>query len=114
MPLSLRSTGGGRIVITSSAAGQVGVFGYSAYSPTKYALRGYAEALHAELVPYPNIYVQLAFPADTNTPGYEKEAEMMPPVTKALNESAGLADPNEYVLPLFFDRSFVLVLWCGW
>lgn len=39
----------GRIVFVSSQAGQVGVYGYSAYSATKYALRGLAESLHMEV-----------------------------------------------------------------
>jgi 3-dehydrosphinganine reductase len=86
----------GCIVLTCSAAAQVGVYGYTAYSPTKYALRGFAETLHAELIKSrPNVSVQIAFPADTNTPGYEEEAKMMPEITKALNESAGLAKPEE-------------------
>ncbi len=34
----------GRIVFVSSQAGQIGVFGYTAYSATKFALRGLAEA----------------------------------------------------------------------
>ncbi|XP_035174149.1 3-ketodihydrosphingosine reductase isoform X2 [Oxyura jamaicensis] len=38
----------GRIVFVSSQAGQLGLFGYTAYSPTKFALRGLAEALQME------------------------------------------------------------------
>ena len=39
----------GRIVFVSSQAGQLGLFGYSAYSATKFALRGLAEALQMEV-----------------------------------------------------------------
>lgn len=39
----------GRIVMVSSMAGQVGVFGFTAYSPSKFALRGFAEALQMEV-----------------------------------------------------------------
>lgn len=39
----------GRIVFVSSQAGQVGLFGYTAYSATKFALRGLAEALQMEV-----------------------------------------------------------------
>ena len=39
----------GRIVFVSSQAGQLGVFGYTAYSSTKYALRGLAESLQMEV-----------------------------------------------------------------
>lgn len=62
----------GRIVFVSSQAGQIGIFGYTAYSPTKFALRGLAEALQMELKPY-NVYITMAYPPDTNTPGLETE-----------------------------------------
>ncbi|MEE6465226.1 hypothetical protein FKM82_006495 [Ascaphus truei] len=39
----------GRIVFVSSQAGQLGLFGYTAYSPTKFALRGLAESLQMEV-----------------------------------------------------------------
>uniref|UniRef100_A0A803JIF3 3-dehydrosphinganine reductase n=1 Tax=Xenopus tropicalis TaxID=8364 RepID=A0A803JIF3_XENTR len=62
----------GRIVFVSSQAGQLGLFGYTAYSPTKFALRGLAEALQMEVKPY-NIYVTVAYPPDTDTPGFAEE-----------------------------------------
>ena len=39
----------GRIVLVSSQAGQTGVYGYTAYSATKFALRGFAESLQMEV-----------------------------------------------------------------
>ena len=39
----------GRIVLVSSQAGQLGVFGCTAYSSTKFALRGLAESLQMEV-----------------------------------------------------------------
>ncbi|XP_069814221.1 3-ketodihydrosphingosine reductase isoform X2 [Dendropsophus ebraccatus] len=62
----------GRIVFVSSQAGQLGLFGYTAYSPTKFALRGLAEALQMEVKPY-NVYVTVAYPPDTDTPGFAEE-----------------------------------------
>ena len=86
----------GCIVLCSSAVGQVGMYGYSAYAPTKFALRGFAEAMHAEMIrSKPGVSIQLAFPIDTETPGYEEERKMMPEITKILNASAGLAKPEE-------------------
>uniref|UniRef100_A0AAZ3SR90 3-dehydrosphinganine reductase n=1 Tax=Oncorhynchus tshawytscha TaxID=74940 RepID=A0AAZ3SR90_ONCTS len=38
----------GRILFISSQAGQIGLFGYTAYSPSKFALRGLAESLQME------------------------------------------------------------------
>lgn len=42
----------GHIVFTSSAAGLLGIYGYTAYSASKFALRGLAEALHMEVNSY--------------------------------------------------------------
>ena len=39
----------GRIVFLSSQAGQVGLYGFTAYSPSKFAIRGLAEALQMEV-----------------------------------------------------------------
>ena len=39
----------GRIVFVSSQAGQLGLYGYTAYSASKYALRGLAESLQMEV-----------------------------------------------------------------
>lgn len=39
----------GRIVFLSSQAGQVGLFGFTAYSSSKFAIRGLAEALQMEV-----------------------------------------------------------------
>ena len=60
------------IVLTSSVAGQAGVIGYASYSSTKFALRGFAESLSMELRPC-GVDVTVAYPPDTDTPGYAKE-----------------------------------------
>lgn len=46
----MKDNNGGRIVFISSQAGQVGVFGYTAYSASKFALRGFAESLQMEVL----------------------------------------------------------------
>ncbi|ELU06177.1 hypothetical protein CAPTEDRAFT_162669 [Capitella teleta] len=79
----------GRIIFVSSQAGQLGLFGFSAYSASKFALRGLAEALQMELKPY-NVYVTLAFPPDTDTPGFATELATKPKETKLISETAGL------------------------
>jgi 3-dehydrosphinganine reductase len=91
----------GTITLTSSMAGQVGVFGYSAYSPTKFALRGFAEVLQMELesaafaAHNKNIVVQLAYPPDTDTPGYALENIHKPVETVLISEVAGLATAQQ-------------------
>lgn len=101
----------GVICLTSSVAGQAGVYGYAAYTPTKAAIVGFANVLcHELLTTKPNLHIQVAFPADTNTPGYEEEIKMMPKITKALNETTGLANPQEYVQCVFLQPVWVLCL----
>lgn len=46
----MKDNNGGRIVFISSQAGQVGLFGYTAYSASKFALRGFAESLQMEVL----------------------------------------------------------------
>jgi 3-dehydrosphinganine reductase len=50
---------------------QVGIYGYTAYSASKFALRGLGEALQHEVIA-DNIHVSLIFPPDTETPGLEE------------------------------------------
>ena len=85
----------GTIVLTSSMAGQLGVYGYTAYSPTKFALRGFAEVLHAELSDQPEIHIQVAFPPDTDTPGFQEEEKIKPHETRLVSENAGLAKAED-------------------
>jgi 3-dehydrosphinganine reductase len=81
------------IVFTSSQAGQLGVYGYTAYSASKFALRGLAEALQSELA-RDNVSVKIAFPPDTNTPGFEQEQIDKPEETRLISETSGLFQPD--------------------
>jgi 3-dehydrosphinganine reductase len=74
----------GSIVGVSSAAGLIGVFGYTAYAPTKFAVRGFLESLRAELAPY-GIHVGCSFPPDTDTPQLADENRFKPHETKAIS-----------------------------
>src|SRR5690349_1740788 len=74
----------GSIVGVSSAAGLIGVFGYTAYAPTKFAVRGFLESLRGELKPY-GIHVGCSFPPDTDTPQLADENRYKPKETKAIS-----------------------------
>ncbi|XP_009397556.2 3-dehydrosphinganine reductase TSC10A [Musa acuminata AAA Group] len=76
------------IAIMSSQAGQVGVYGYTAYSATKFGLRGLAEALQHEVI-MDNIHVTLIFPPDTDTPGLAEELKRRPEITNVIAASSG-------------------------
>uniref|UniRef100_A0A915NCV6 Uncharacterized protein n=1 Tax=Meloidogyne floridensis TaxID=298350 RepID=A0A915NCV6_9BILA len=54
----------GHISFVSSAAGQCAIWGYSAYSPSKFAVRAFADVLYMELLPY-EIGVSVLFPPNT-------------------------------------------------
>jgi 3-dehydrosphinganine reductase len=84
----------GHLMLVSSAAGIVGVFGYSAYTPAKFAVRGLAETLRAELKPH-GIVVGCAYPADVDTPGLEAENETKPEATRTLSARAKVRRPAE-------------------
>lgn len=77
----------GHIVNIASAAGFLGVFGYSAYGPAKFAVDGFSEVLRAEMKRY-GIRVSVAYPSDTQTPQLDYENRFKPPETKAISSAA--------------------------
>jgi len=80
---------GGNILMVSSGAGLIGIFGYTAYSPTKFALRGFAESLHAELR-QTKVQVSIVYPPDTDTPQLAQENLTKPEETKIMTDTAGV------------------------
>lgn len=76
--------GSGHIVNICSAAGFLGVFGYSAYAASKYAVRGLSDVLRTELRPH-GIRLSIVYPPDTDTPQLAYEDAFKPPETRALN-----------------------------
>ncbi len=77
----------GHIVIISSGAGLIGIYGYTPYSPTKFALRGLAESLRGELK-LKGINVSIVYPPDTDTPQLAEENKTKPLETKAITATA--------------------------
>ncbi|CAM6001584.1 unnamed protein product, partial [Sphagnum balticum] len=100
----------GRILFVSSQLGQLGLHGYTAYCASKFALRGFAEALQMEVRP-DDISVSLVYPPDTRTPGFEEEMKSkvcaslqsvlkphiltQPELTKVLSESGHVFSADE-------------------
>lgn len=80
---------GGRLVFVSSGAAFFGIHGYSAYAPSKFAVRGLAEVLRVELAPH-GILVSVAYPPDTDTPQLVAEAKTKPAATKEITAGGGL------------------------
>ena len=79
----------GRISLISSGAAFFGIYGYGAYAPSKFALRGLAEVLRIELAPY-GIGVTLCYPPDTDTPQLAAEKLTKPLATRKITEGGGL------------------------
>ncbi|MER7187907.1 SDR family oxidoreductase [Streptomyces hyaluromycini] len=80
----LMATQAGTITCISSAAGLVGVFGYGAYSPSKFAVRGLVEVLRQEYKPH-GITVTGVYPPDVDTPMLAGEQKLKPPELIALS-----------------------------
>jgi len=74
----------GHVVLVASTAALIGVYGYSAYAPAKYAVRGLAETLRPECRPH-DVIVACAYPPDTDTPGLEAENAHKPEATKRIS-----------------------------
>ena len=84
---AMRKAGRGNIVMISSGAALVGVYGYSAYSPSKFAVRGLAEVLRGEFKP-DGVNVSIVYPPDTETPQLEQENKTKPAETFAISGNA--------------------------
>jgi 3-dehydrosphinganine reductase len=76
----------GNIANISSALGYMGLFGYSAYAPAKFAIVGFSESIRQDLLPC-NIKISVIYPPDTATPQWEEENKIKPPETRALAET---------------------------
>jgi nucleoside-diphosphate-sugar epimerase len=83
----------GHIVNLSSSAGLFGVFGYTSYCASKYALIGFSESLRTEIKKY-NIAMTVVCPPNVLTPMNEKEALTIPPETRVLKKMAGSLTPQ--------------------
>eukprot|EP00461_Guttulinopsis_vulgaris_P002737 UN02738 len=86
---TLKQQKSGRIVLISSMAGLFAITGYTSYAPTKYAVRGFAEALFMELKPF-NVYVSVCNPPDVDTPMYKEEMKSKPKECVLMSEGTGV------------------------
>ncbi len=73
----------GHVLNVSSMAGAIGIYGYTAYSATKFALVGFSQCLRAEMWPH-GVRVSVCLPPDTDTPQLAFENQYKPAETKAI------------------------------
>ncbi|MCJ7518909.1 MAG: SDR family NAD(P)-dependent oxidoreductase [Anaerolineaceae bacterium] len=76
----------GYIVNISSLAALIGIYGYTAYASSKYAVRGFSRCLRSEVKPH-GIDVSVVLPPDTDTPQLAFEHSIIPETTKKINQS---------------------------
>jgi 3-dehydrosphinganine reductase len=114
---AMKARGAGRLVLVSSLGGLVGTVGYAGYSPTKYAVRGLANALQMELLPH-GIHTSLVCPPDVDTPQLADENRFKPAETAEIAADAGLFQPeqiaDDIVSALAHWRFFVNTGFDGW
>ena len=115
----------GHIVNFSSMAGFLGVFGYTAYSAAKFAVRGFSDVLRAEMKPH-GVRVSVVFPPDTDTPQLHYENQFKPLETRRIAGAAkaltadqvaqavvrGIERRRVYILP-GFDSKLAFLLTNG-
>lgn len=73
----------GHVLNVSSLAGVIGIYGYTAYAPSKFAIAGFSQALRAEMWPH-GIGVSVCMPPDTDTPQLAFEEAHKPAETRAV------------------------------
>lgn len=95
----MKEKGGGCIANVSSMGGLIGVFGYTDYSASKFAIVGFSEALRSELKRY-GIRVCVLCPPDTDTPAFPIENLTKPEETKAISGAAKLMSPDDVAAAL--------------
>ena len=83
----------GKLVFIASGAAFVGLYGYSTYAPSKFAVRGLAECLRVELKNH-GISVTLVCPGDTSTPQLAAELPNRPKVTSILAKGGKILSPD--------------------
>jgi len=111
--------GSGHIVNVSSMGGAVGIYGYTAYSGSKYAVTGFTDVLRSEMKLH-GIKVSLVLPPDTKTDQLTYETQYKPAITKWITAAGNLAKPddvartilkgiqkNKYIILCNFETGFL-------
>jgi len=114
--------GSGHIVNISSVSGFLGIYGYTAYSGSKFAVTGFSDSLRNEMKPR-GIRVSVVFPPDTDTEQLAYESKLKPEVTRKMAGNAGLLtaeqvssailtgiEKNRYIITPGFEPSLFYFL----
>ncbi|KAL9270578.1 3-dehydrosphinganine reductase TSC10A-like protein [Drosera capensis] len=125
MKLNRKARGPASIAIMSSMAGQMGVYGYAAYSASKFGLRGLAEALQQEVIE-DDIHVSLICPPPTDTPGLTEDHKRKPRINRIITDTTNTMTADEvakisldgikrgaFTIPCNIDGFFLSLLTAG-
>ncbi len=88
-----------KLLLVGSMGGYVPVYGYTAYSTSKFAVVGFAQCLRYELKPR-GIDVACFCPSEVRTPALAKEYESIHPATRAMKAVSGQMDMHEAIAGL--------------
>lgn len=91
--LMARAEGGSHIVTTASLGGLFGLYGYTGYCASKFAVLGFSDALRREVAPY-GIGVTVLCPPNTRTPGLARENLRKPAEVLAQEEKAAVLEAD--------------------
>jgi 3-dehydrosphinganine reductase len=83
----------GVMVNTASMGGLLGLFGYTGYCGSKFAVVGFSEALRREVAPH-GVRVTLLCPPNTRTPGLARENLRKPAEVLAQEEKVATLEPE--------------------
>jgi len=101
----------GHLLTCSSIAGFIGLFGYTGYCASKYAVLGFSEALRREWKPF-GIKVSVLCPPNTNTPGLAEENKYKPHEVLATEEKIAVLSPEvvaEQTLKQLVKNPFLII-----
>lgn len=80
--------GFGDIVFVSSMLSTFSIYGYGAYSASKFAIIGFTQSLQQEMM-FHGVRVKVFLPPTTDTPGLEKENLDKPDLVKEMGDGFG-------------------------
>lgn len=104
----------GWVVNISSLAGIVPLYGYSGYSASKFAVRGFSDVLRSEMKSH-KVNVSIVFPPDTDTDQLQYDKLYKPEVTRILTETSGLLSPEAVADAIIsgINKNYYMIL-PGW
>jgi len=108
---ALVKQGSGHIINVSSLGGVMGLFGYTGYCGSKYAVMGFSEALRREVSGY-GIRVSALCPPNTRTPGLDQENLRKPAEVLAQEEKVQVleaAQVAQYLLKALPSNPFTVI-----